>query len=613
MSPDKAKKRKLNATLSAKEKYDIVKTSEDIQILLANLRHVHPILQYAHAPPPATPPSDDAVSTGIAPPSLSNPYTSAESSLLSKLLWPLSPDSFMSSCFRQKAVHVQSNNTERTKKLSDEYLFGLDSLKIFEETSSDNIFLWITPKAEPVAAVDENSHQKQNGNESATICGQDSPPALHSVELADPQMANLLHTTSHHASYCRAPPELEQPLVSSLLRDTGLGCGQYDPTGDKLMTLGRGEVETFIGTKGHVTDWHFDFQENFTIQLSGVKKWTLRQGRIRHPLRGATPHYHSGNDVIENQIKVGRLSNPAFEFGKQELEGNAFGEEVVIYVKAGDVFYHPAGMWHKVETIEYGVSINASLMGVNYASMVCKALEHVLVKEEKWREIVCNGIVDGERAIDKLDSLLKSLPDTITKNFCNDGGSHSILPPVLRHPPVFQSIGDDNMSCVGDGGIEGFEERNFVNEQREDLEDKDDEAESSTNSISNEVIEIVDFNDFRGPEGWDSERPSISHMLSRSPLATLTKMTDVTTFFQKTQFSESNGNLFILNVNYGGNEMNESSVRIILRDDSTGNILHRCCNLEKKGEDIIELIDESNPPKVLLYYGYLVWIKNGSI
>ncbi len=24
--------------------------------------------------------------------------------------------------------------------------------------------------------------------------------------------------------------------------------------------MGRGEVETFIGTKGHLTDWHTDFQ-----------------------------------------------------------------------------------------------------------------------------------------------------------------------------------------------------------------------------------------------------------------------------------------------------------------------------------------------------------------
>ncbi len=31
----------------------------------------------------------------------------------------------------------------------------------------------------------------------------------------------------------------------------------------------RSEVEVFASRKGHVTDWHFDFMENFTFQLRG--------------------------------------------------------------------------------------------------------------------------------------------------------------------------------------------------------------------------------------------------------------------------------------------------------------------------------------------------------
>ena len=31
----------------------------------------------------------------------------------------------------------------------------------------------------------------------------------------------------------------------------------------------RGEIEVFASHKGHVTDWHFDFMENFTFQLQG--------------------------------------------------------------------------------------------------------------------------------------------------------------------------------------------------------------------------------------------------------------------------------------------------------------------------------------------------------
>ena len=90
-----------------------------------------------------------------------------------------------------------------------------------------------------------------------------------------------------------------------MLRGTGLGCGQYDPSGIKTTVLGRGEVEIFIGTSDHFTNWHTDFQENFTLQLSGSKRWRLKQGTVRHPSRGCTPHYYIP-DIVESQVKVSR-------------------------------------------------------------------------------------------------------------------------------------------------------------------------------------------------------------------------------------------------------------------------------------------------------------------
>ena len=56
--------------------------------------------------------------------------------------------------------------------------------------------------------------------------------------------------------------------------------------------------------------------------------------------------------MIENQIKAARLSNPDYQFGKQDLDSNAFGNETEIVMDAGDILYFPAGMWHKVETLE---------------------------------------------------------------------------------------------------------------------------------------------------------------------------------------------------------------------------------------------------------------------
>ena len=52
--------------------------------------------------------------------------------------------------------------------------------------------------------------------------------------------------------------------------------------GEKLTTLGRGEVETFIGTKGHVTDWHTDFQVRILLGIL-VLNWhneRLTYGRM---------------------------------------------------------------------------------------------------------------------------------------------------------------------------------------------------------------------------------------------------------------------------------------------------------------------------------------------
>ena len=551
---------------------ELVSSTKDAESLLNDLKHSCPVLEM-HLDETNEETPDISLST---------------THLLEDLLYPLLPSSFLSSCFRKKAVHVRSNNANRAKEISSKYMFDLDPRQIFEETSSDSVFLWIKNKSE------ENNQQ--------------TTPTLQSIELQDPQTAHVLHTSSNYASYCRAPPELEQPLVSLMLRDTGLGLGQYDPTGDKLTTLARGEVETFIGTKKHLTDWHTDFQENFTIQLSGRKKWTLKQGTVKHPLRGTTPHYRSTDDVIENQIKAARLSNPDFQFGKQDLESNAFGEEVEIIMDAGDVLYFPAGMWHKVETLEYGVSINVSLMGSTYASLVCKTLEHVLLQKDDWREVICSTKDNGLDVVEKLKTLMKNLPK-IVEEFGTAGGAEGMLPPVLRRPPVFEIVteveevnnnddesDDDEGALDQDDGIEGAHEQ----------DNSEDESMSAMNAITEEEEDdetrMVDINDFEFPENFECNGPSASSW-RKNPLASIIKMTDVKSFFGKKENLNECNSLFFLNVNFAGNDMHESTIRIVLRDES--GLLEHLCTLAKGklDEEIANLVD---PPSALFYYGYII-------
>ena len=89
------------------------------------------------------------------------------------------------------------------------------------------------------------------------------------------------------------------------------------------------------------------------MQLSGKKKWRLKEGSVNHPLRGCTPHYLSP-DSVESQLKAARLSNPDFQFGWPNGSDmkNSYGEEQEAIVNPGDMLYFPAGMWHSVETIE---------------------------------------------------------------------------------------------------------------------------------------------------------------------------------------------------------------------------------------------------------------------
>eukprot|EP01051_Picozoa_sp_SAG22_P016635 SAG22_NODE_2386_length_2627_cov_4.058544_4_plen_188_part_00 len=68
----------------------------------------------------------------------------------------------------------------------------------------------------------------------------------------------------------------------------------------------KGEIEVFVTRAGHKTGFHTDYQENFTVQLRGKKRWLLARSELASPLRAFTPHYRGDND-IEQQLKCHRL------------------------------------------------------------------------------------------------------------------------------------------------------------------------------------------------------------------------------------------------------------------------------------------------------------------
>lgn len=83
---------------------------------------------------------------------------------------------------------------------------------------------------------------------------------------------------------------------------------------------------------------HFDFQENFTIQLKGAKKWTLKDSGIQDPVRGSTPHYKAFQNM-EQQVKLHTMKFSNFNSLPEDINENT--QEVTL--TAGNVLYFPAG------------------------------------------------------------------------------------------------------------------------------------------------------------------------------------------------------------------------------------------------------------------------------
>jgi len=279
-----------------------------------------------------------------------------------KLLGPLSPAAFLREHYHPKFPLLIKGHDFTS--LLDEDMEGGDVLGLLEATPSENISVW-------------------------TVTG----PAkkINTARVQDAGSAAALYAAGH-SLYCRAPEEVENVLVESAIAALGLGCRVTEPGVKGTI---EGEVELFLSHAGHMTPFHFDFQENVTLQLKGRKRWRLRKG-VRNPVRGCTPHYQQVEGVLdaagEEQLKVHRLRDSSFAFTGPK------GEEMVVVVEEGDVFYHPAGLWHAVECLEESVSINISLDGMTYADLFSGALKQVLWGEGDGRftELIATGGVGGK-------------------------------------------------------------------------------------------------------------------------------------------------------------------------------------------------------------------------
>jgi hypothetical protein len=462
-----------------------------------------------------------------------------------------------------------------------------------EETASESIFVWL------------QSHQSSREDKK-----------INSIEVSDVTMAHALYQAGH-PTYCRAPPDFEEFVLGALLENTGLGCGQYDVSGQSMTSMGRAEVEVFVSTtKGHKTGWHADFQENFTVQLSGRKRWRLQRGTVAHVVRGITPHYAVSS--VEGQVKAGRLDQEDFAFGPPTVGVNATGPVEEVVLEAGDVLYFPAGMWHQIEVLEPGVSINCSLMATNYASLVCQSLQHVLLRRPEWRASICRPAsspssssskkTSAPTVTDTLQGLLQALPGIIQEWTHQYGAAQGMLPPVLQHGSIEAEEGGN------DEQEESVDATDCRDEQGSGIVETDPESEHVQDEMIEETVQDDEEDpivDLRGepPSRADFDLSPATlkeklktQRLARNPLALMLNEQELLRHY-KPKNGSTDGQIYILNVNYAGNEGQESHVRVRLQADES--------KLDRLSADALTSRFSKGKPTVLawlVYFGYLVWV-----
>lgn len=197
--------------------------------------------------------------------------------MFARLLAPLGCAGFLEAHYGPKRPLVVRGHD--FGPLLEEGMEGGDAEALLEATPSETISVWTVGQGE------------EGGGKIST------------ARVQDPGSAAALFRAGHSV-YCRAPEPTERALVAAAVRGLGMGFRTRE---EGVKGVVEGEVELFMGRRGHRTPWHFDFQENWTLQLKGRKRWRLRAG-VANPVRGCTPHYAQAEGVLdaaaEEQLKV---------------------------------------------------------------------------------------------------------------------------------------------------------------------------------------------------------------------------------------------------------------------------------------------------------------------
>ena len=342
------------------------------------------------------------------PPSTPTADLDRDHALLCELLHPLpAPELFLERYWGRKPLAVLGVGASRVAQLNEEAMFGLDVKELMVNSASDSIFVWMKEQP-PSSSSTSSSSSPSTPSLSASL--QATSPPISSFPLDNPNQldAALVCYNAGASLYFRSSPALSRVFVRALNSALGYGLWGQQPDGSE-----KGEIEVFCSRKGHYTPFHTDFQDNFTIQLSGKKTWIFNEQLSARPLRGWTPHYRDRSaEEAQRKVHAVHMDDPK----RRDVPED--GDRVTLC--AGDVLYHPPGVWHAVYCDEDSVSINVSLVATTYADVVADAVRQRLWGTEEGRMPVSfikgqqeDGLDRLKRVVNAAKRALKTMPNPL--------------------------------------------------------------------------------------------------------------------------------------------------------------------------------------------------------
>lgn len=151
--------------------------------------------------------------------------------------------------------------------------------------------------------------------------------------------------------------------------------------------------------------------------------------------------------------------------------------EYEVVLEPGDILYHPAGIWHRVECLEDSIAINLSLMVTSYADLLCCGLLQMLMQNPSWRAPVQvhrpNGIgneelKDQKHSEDTINNMIQAIPQLLAmltpRSFLVPGVSAASND---ESSEMVSDHSEDKMSSGSNMSEEGSQQASMIEEEEE--------------------------------------------------------------------------------------------------------------------------------------------------